>query len=116
MINLKNNCSFDVGERLRELRLSKAMTQEQLAHTANITPAYLGQIERNQKKVTVRTLEKVCHALNVSMAEFFSTAKESDKTIDEVGNQILHQLHNKTEQEKQAILRMVKLVFQIKEM
>ena len=92
------------------------MSQEQLAHVADITPAYLGQIERNEKKVTVHTLEKVCHALNVSLAEFFSTTKENDKTLDKIGNQILHQLHNKSEPERQAILKMVKLAFQLKEM
>ena len=92
------------------------MSQEQLAHNANITPAYLGQVERNEKKVTVHTLDKVCNALNVSLAEFFCPAHKTDTSIDEVSNQILHQLHNRSEQEKQAILKMVKLVFQIKEM
>jgi len=92
------------------------MSQEQVAHIADITPAYLGQVERGTKNITVDTLEKVCTALNITLADFFSTAKERDRSIDEVSNQILHQLHDKSKSEKQAILKMVKLVFSIKEM
>jgi len=116
VIILRNN--FSLGERLREFRQSRAMSQEQVAHQANITPAYLGQVERGTKNITVHTLEKVCTALNISLSEFFDTAKGNnpDKGIDDVSNQILHQLHNKSESEKQAILKMVRLVFSIKEM
>jgi len=114
VIILNNN--FSLGERLRTLRQSRAMSQEQVAHIADITPAYLGQVERGTKNVTVHTLDKVCAALNISLAEFFDIAKVHDKGIDEISNQILHQLHNKTPSEKQAILKMVKLVFSIKEM
>ena len=113
---MKNN--FSLGKRLREFRQSRAMSQEQVAHQADITPAYLGQVERGTKNITVHTLEKVCTALNISLAEFFDTAKGSnpDNSIDDVSNQILHQLHNKSKSEKQAVLKMVKLVFQIKDM
>ena len=113
---MKNNFSFDLGERLRELRQNRAMSQEQVAHIADITPAYLGQVERSTKNITVRTLEKVCNALNITLADFFCTAKEHDKIIDEISSQIIHQLHNKSKSEKQAVLRLVKLVFSIKEM
>jgi transcriptional regulator with XRE-family HTH domain len=117
VIILKNNFSFDVGERLRELRQARAMSQEQVAHIADITPAYLGQVERGTKNITVLTLEKACNALNISLAEFFSMAKnDSNDRIDEVGSQILHQLHNRSEAEKQAILKLIKLVFSVKEM
>ena len=113
---MNDNFSFDVGERIRTFRQSRAMSQEQVAHIADITPAYLGQVERGSKNITVLTLEKVCHALNISLADFFSIAQAHDKGIDEISNQILHQLHNKSESEKQAVLKMVKLVFSIKEM
>jgi transcriptional regulator with XRE-family HTH domain len=116
VIILKENFSYHVGNRIKELRQARAMSQEQVAHIADITPAYLGQVERGTKNITVYTLEKVCTALNISLSEFFDTARKQDKGIDEVSNQILHQLHNKSESEKQAILKMVKLVFSIQEM
>lgn len=110
------NNNFSLGDRLRELRQDRAMSQEQVANIAEITTAFLGQVERGTKNITVRTLEKVCNALNVTLPEFFSTVKERDKSIDDISSQILHQLNDKTDSEKQAILRMIKLVFSIQEM
>lgn len=63
--------SFCLGKRLRQFRNESGLSQEQLAHKANITPAYLGQVERGMKHITVKTLEKVCDALHISLLEFF---------------------------------------------
>jgi transcriptional regulator with XRE-family HTH domain len=109
--------NFSLGNRLRQLRNDRALSQEKVAHIADITPAYLGQVERGTKNVTVFTLEKICRALNISLAEFFSVAHiDSAKEADEIANQILHQLNGRSEAEKQAILRLVKLVFSMQEM
>ena len=113
---MKSNFSTYLGDRLREIRQSRAMSQEQLALSAELTSAYVGQVERGSKNVTAHTLNKICKALNISLSEFFVADSTQDKNIDTVSNQILHQLHGKSESEKQAILKMVKLVFSIKNM
>ena len=113
---IDSNDNFSLGHRLRELRQDRALSQEQVANIADITAAYLGQVERGTKNITVHTLTKVCKALNISLAEFFNIAKEHDRNMDEVSNQILHQLNGRSASEKQAILRLIKLVFSIKEM
>ena len=92
------------------------MSQEQVALEADITTNYLGQVERGTRNITVHLLEKVCNALDISLADFFSNAVDSDKNIDEISKQILHHLRDKTESEKQAVLKLLKLVFSIQEM
>ena len=89
------NGNFSLGERLRKLRQAGALSQEQVANLAGIVPAYLGQVERGEKNITVRTLEKVCNALDITLSEFFNIAKEHDKCIDAISNQILHHRRNK---------------------
>ena len=42
--------NFSIGKRIRELRNQKHLSQEQLALSAEITTAYLGQIERNEEE------------------------------------------------------------------
>jgi transcriptional regulator with XRE-family HTH domain len=109
--------NFSLGNRLRQLRNKRALSQEQVAHIADITPAYLGQVERGTKNVTVSTLAKICQALNISLAEFFSVAHiDTRKDTDEIATQILHQLNGKSKAEKQAVLRLIKLVFTIQEL
>jgi transcriptional regulator with XRE-family HTH domain len=106
---------FSVGNRLREIRLNKGLSQEQVAHIADVTPAYFGQVERGAKNVTVFTLEKICNALNISLAEFFNPANKDNTEIDNISMQIINQLTYKSDFEKQKILKLVKLVFSIQD-
>ena len=108
MIILDN---FNVGNRLKEIRTNKGFSQEQVANNANVTPAYFGQVERGEKNVTVLTLGKICDAMNVSLSEFFSPAHKDNNNIDDVSMQIINQLFNKSDFEKQKILKLIKLVF-----
>jgi len=88
------------------------MSQEDTALSADITTAYLGQVERGQKNVTVFTLEKICSALDVTLNEFFNnTENDSKKEIDEISNQILFQLRNKSTAQKKAVLNLIKVAF-----
>lgn len=110
------NDNFSLGDRIRELRTTCGLSQEQLALRASITPAYLGTIERGIKSPTLRTIEKLCNALDVSLAEFFSTCAAREAVLDEVCVQIVHQLDDKSIDEKQAILQLIKQVLRIQQM
>jgi len=101
------NNNFSLGSRLRELRKERLLSQEQLAHLANITPAYLGQVERDVKHVTVHTLKKVCDALCIPLSEFFNDAV--DNIDDPILNQIGFLLQNRSEEDRRTILKMVEL-------
>ncbi len=61
------------GQRIRELRKQKDMTQEQLADKANLHNTYIGTVERGEKNISMINVERVVKALGVSLAEFFST-------------------------------------------
>lgn len=56
-----------VGFNIRRIREEKALTQEALAELAGLHRAYVGQIERGEKNIGVRNLEKVATALQVSI-------------------------------------------------
>jgi transcriptional regulator with XRE-family HTH domain len=61
--------SIKFGERLRELRTQKGLSQEQLAHDANVHRTYIGMIERAEKNITLGNIEKIAKALNVEITE-----------------------------------------------
>ena len=62
-----------IGQRIRELRQDRGLSQEQLAFEADLHRAYIGQIERGEKNIGVQNLEKIAKALKVSMKELFSS-------------------------------------------
>lgn len=59
------------GKQLRELRLKKGWTQEQLADKANMHFTYIGQIERGVRNPSLVNLEKLAKALGISAKELF---------------------------------------------
>lgn len=59
-----------VGKRLKYLRELQNLSQEEVAMKANITRAYLGQIERGEKNPTVTMVSKICNALEITLEDF----------------------------------------------
>lgn len=100
--------NFSCGSRIKELRTERGLSQEHLALNADITPAYLGLVERGKKNATVTTIERLCIAMDISLADFFSPAEGSKSPDDEIGQQILHQLSGMSNEEKLLFLQLVK--------
>lgn len=62
---------FDVGARLRELRLNKGFSQRQLAEAAAVPHGQISMVETNRSSPSVATLRKILGGLEVTMSEFF---------------------------------------------
>lgn len=113
VIKMKEN--FNCGERIKELRKANSLSQERLALNAGIATAYLGLIERGKRNPTVVTVENICSALGISLAEFFSET-DSFTERDNFCEQIKSQLSGLSDDEKTAVLQLVKQVVHLKEM
>lgn len=57
------------GKNLKNLRLKKSLTQEQLSEMANINPKYLGEIERGEKSPSGIVIYRLSQALNISVCK-----------------------------------------------
>ena len=60
-----------LGMRIKYLRTLKHMSQEDLALEANVNKNYLSDLERGTRNPTVKILEKVAKALDISLSELF---------------------------------------------
>lgn len=60
------------GERLRELRNERGLTQEQLAELAGVDRNYIGQIERGERNVALVNIVTIAQALKVQPADLFT--------------------------------------------
>ena len=58
-----------VGDRLREARVARGLTQEQLSFRAGLSRPYISQLERDLRSPTVDTLFRICDALEVPAAD-----------------------------------------------
>jgi len=55
-----------LGHNIREERKKQHLTIEELAYKADITPNYLGKIERAQTKLSLEVLIKISNALGLT--------------------------------------------------
>lgn len=65
----KQNILIKFGERVREIRKEKSLSQEELAHKADLHRTYIGMIERAEKNITLVNIEKIANALEVNIKE-----------------------------------------------
>ena len=81
-----NKEDIDIGERLRSLRESMRMTREEFSEKIDITDSFLGQIERGERSLSVKTLKKVVRYTGIS-ADYLLFGKDTNnETIQKINN------------------------------
>ena len=58
-----------VGNNIRRVRVKKKWTQEKLALEAGLHRAYVGHIERGEKNLGLKNLERIAVTLGIEVAD-----------------------------------------------
>lgn len=67
LLNLEASLRI-LGERIRETRKAKGLSQEGLAHEAEVDRSHMGGIERGQQNPSFKTLCSIADTLQVDVA------------------------------------------------
>ena len=67
------------GNRVREERLRRGLSQEDLAYRSRLHRTYIGMIERAEKNITLINIEKISKALQIPLHELFNTGDENGR-------------------------------------
>ncbi len=59
------------GKRLKSLRLDKELTQLELAEILDMSPNFIGMIERGERNTTVENVFKIARALGIKPSNLF---------------------------------------------
>ncbi len=57
------------GQRVRKLRKEQGYSQENFAYTCELDRTYIGGIERGERNLSLRNIERIADTLKVSLAE-----------------------------------------------
>ena len=66
-----------IGQRIRNYRTQKGLSQEKLAELAGCHPTYIGQLERGEKNATLESVQKMASAMDISLSELFDKLGKS---------------------------------------
>lgn len=61
-----------IGERIKQLRMEKGISQQQLAAALDYEKSNMSRLESGRINPRIATLQKVANVLNVSLAELVS--------------------------------------------
>lgn len=71
-MNKDNGILREFGKRITKLRQEKGITsQMDLANKAGLDRTYVGGIERGERNLALKNIEKLAKALDVSLEELF---------------------------------------------
>jgi transcriptional regulator with XRE-family HTH domain len=57
------------GRRVRELRAERGFSQESFAHACELDRTYIGGIERGERNLALRNIERIAQTLEISLSE-----------------------------------------------
>lgn len=69
--NIKSPITISFGNRVRELRKSRGLSQEALADLAELDRSYIGGVERGDRNISLNNIQKLSKALNIKISELF---------------------------------------------
>ena len=67
---------MEIGQRIKQLRVMKGLTQEELADRAELSKGFISQVERDLTSPSIATLMDILQCLGVSVSEFFTEEPE----------------------------------------
>ena len=72
---------MDVGQRLKVLRVSKGLSQRQLADASGVANSMISMVEQDRSSPSIASLKKILDGLSVSMSDFFAADPSADDPV-----------------------------------
>ena len=94
-----------IGQRIRNYRTQKGLSQEKLAELAGCHPTYIGQLERGEKNATLESVEKIASAMDISLSELFDKLGKSGG--DNIAAKCYDLVASKNEAEQKQLYKML---------
>lgn len=101
--------NFDfIGQRIREVRNDKHLTQEYLANATGVNVSHISNIETNKVKVSLTLLVQICNALDVTMDYLLENEYHRPTSIIE--KELLNTIKDMKKEKQETLLRIAKVL------
>ncbi|MDR9506928.1 helix-turn-helix transcriptional regulator [Brevibacillus agri] len=88
-----------VGKRIRDIRKTKNLSQEQLGEKSGFHFTYIGGLERGERNISLVNLAKIAKALEVNIHDFFNFEQELSEEKQAIINEIVLLLSSREERQ-----------------
>ena len=81
---------MQIGKKIKQLRLKKGLTQEELGERTGLSKSYISQLERDHTSPSIETLFSLLEVLGSSPKEFFDDGRPAAKIVFSKDDHILN--------------------------
>ncbi len=67
----KQKILISFGNRVKELRVKNGWSQEELARRSNFHRTYIGMIERAERNISLKNIERIANTFGIKINELF---------------------------------------------
>lgn len=97
-----------IGERLKNARKEKHLTQEQLAEKIDVSIAFLSRIERGSSQINLKRLTQICEILEITEGDILNGA--SSKSTKYLNSEFATLLKNCSSEKQKLIYDIAKVI------
>lgn len=95
---------MDVLERIRSLRLERNWSEYQLSEKSGLTQSTISAWFRTKTLPTIPSLEKICFAFNISLAQFFFEENATQTVLTEKQSHLIRQFNKLSEKQQDSLI------------
>jgi transcriptional regulator with XRE-family HTH domain len=70
----------DIGQRIKELRTKLGISQQELSYRCELDRTYITSVENGKRNISIVNLEKIAHALEQTIKDFFNDERFNQLT------------------------------------
>ena len=63
------NLKIEIGNKIREIRIKKGLSQEKLALLSDLDRTYIPGIENGKRNISITVLKKISNALGMTVSD-----------------------------------------------
>lgn len=97
-----------IGQRIREVRVSKKLTQEYVAEKTGVNTSHISNLETGKVKVSLTLLVGICNALDTTVDFVLETEYHLPTSIIE--KELLNTIKDMDSTKKETLLRIAKVL------
>jgi len=96
-----------VGQRIRNYRTQKGLSQEKLAELSGCHPTYIGQLERGEKNATLESIERITVALGITLSKLFEKLGGQEDDTKDIPLACYEFLSAKSQEEQEQLYKIL---------
>lgn len=99
---------MNVLEKITKFRLERNWTEYQLAEKSGLPQSTISSWYRKNQIPTIPSLEKICDAFNITLAQFFSDENLEIIQVTKIQSDLLHEWNKLQDNQQQAVLQLLR--------